>query len=142
MYGSCRLIAELAENGEEGFLFALAGNGSQAMNGRIPWSRGVGSLNTRLASVPPEAFERWRIHLTSVELPLGHSVYEPGTQLSHVYFPLNCIGSLLPLMQSGASAVIALVGDEGVGGVSIFMGADSGPIRAVVQSAGTALSVP
>ncbi len=69
-------------------------------------------------------------------MPLGQVLYEPGVALSHVYFPTNAIVSLLYVMANGASAEIAVVGYEGIVGISLFMGGESTPSRAVVQSAG------
>ena len=69
-------------------------------------------------------------------MPLGAVVYESGSTLSHVYFPSTSIVSLLYVMENGASAEIAVVGKEGIVGVSLFMGGDSTPSRGVVQSAG------
>jgi CRP-like cAMP-binding protein len=71
-----------------------------------------------------------------VEMPLGDVLYESGGTLSHVYFPTTAIVSLLYVMENGASAEIAVVGNEGLVGVSLFMGGESTPSRAVVQSAG------
>jgi CRP-like cAMP-binding protein len=72
-------------------------------------------------------------------MPLGEVVYEPGATLSHVYFPTTAIISLLYVLENGASAEIAIVGHEGIVGVSMFMGGKSTPSRAVVQSAGESL---
>jgi len=69
-------------------------------------------------------------------MPLGQVLYEPGATLSHVYFPTDAIVSLLYVMENGASAEIAVVGNEGIVGISLFMGGESTPSRAVVQSAG------
>jgi CRP-like cAMP-binding protein len=74
--------------------------------------------------------------LEPVEMPLGRVLYESGLTLTHVYFPIDSIVSLLYVMEDGASAEIAVVGNEGVVGVSLFMGGESTPSRAVVQSAG------
>lgn len=93
-------------------------------------------LNQLLAALPPDVWERWAIQLEPVDLPLGTVLYESGTRLSHVYFPASAIVSLLYVMENGASAEIAIVGHEGLVGVSLFMGGDSTPSRAVVQSAG------
>jgi len=71
-------------------------------------------------------------------MPLGKVLYESGDVLRHVYFPIDCIVSLLYVMENGASAEIAVVGDEGLVGVSLFMGGESTPSRAIVQSAGSA----
>ena len=74
-------------------------------------------------------------------LKLGASVYEAGTKLSYVYFPTTAIVSLLYVMEDGASAEIAVVGNEGIVGIALFMGGETTPSRAVVQSAGHALSL-
>ena len=92
--------------------------------------------NRLLAALPDAAWQRWRPLLEPVELPLGEVLYESGGTLSHVYFPTTAIVSLLYVMESGASAEIAVVGNEGIVGISIFMGGGSTPSRAVVQSAG------
>jgi len=72
-------------------------------------------------------------------MPLGQVLYEAGGTLSHVYFPTTAIVSLLYVMENGASAEIAVVGNEGIVGISLFMGGDSTSSRAVVQSAGLGL---
>jgi CRP-like cAMP-binding protein len=77
--------------------------------------------------------------LEPIELPLGEALYEAGTKPTHVVFPTTAIVSLLYVMESGASAEIAIVGNEGIVGVSLFMGGESTPSRAVVQSAGEGL---
>ena len=92
--------------------------------------------NHLLAALPPAEWHRWQPLLEPVELPLGQVLYEPGRTLSHVYFPTTAIVSLLYVMEDGASAEIAVVGFEGIVGISLFMGGGSTPSRAVVQSAG------
>jgi CRP-like cAMP-binding protein len=92
--------------------------------------------NQLLAALPDGEWLRWQSHLELVSLPLGQVLYEPGATLSHVYFPTNAIVSLLYVMENGASAEIAVVGHEGIVGISLFMGGESTPSRAVVQSAG------
>ncbi len=92
--------------------------------------------NQLLAALPPEEWARWLPQLEAVEMPLGQVLYESGGHLSHVYFPTTAIVSLLYVMEDGASAEIAVVGHEGLVGVSLFMGGESTPSRAVVQSAG------
>ena len=92
--------------------------------------------NELLASLPSDAWERWLPLLEPIDLPLGEVLYESGKTLSHVYFPTTAIVSLLYVMENGASAEIAVVGNEGIVGVSLFMGGGSTPSRAVVQSAG------
>ena len=92
--------------------------------------------NDLLASLPEAEWQRWQPQLERVELKLGQVLYESGTTMHHVYFPTNSFDSLLYVMEDGASAEIAVVGHEGVVGISIFMGGGSTPSRAVVQSAG------
>ncbi len=92
--------------------------------------------NNLLASLPDTEWQRWQPQLELVDLPLGKVLSEPGSQPSHVYFPTNAIVSLLYVLENGASAEIAVVGREGVVGVSLFMGGGSTSSRAVVQSAG------
>jgi CRP-like cAMP-binding protein len=92
--------------------------------------------NHLLASLPDAEWLRWLPQLEAVELPLGKVLYESGARLGHVYFPCDAIVSLLYVMEDGASAEIAVVGNEGLVGISLFMGGGSTPSRAVVQSAG------
>jgi CRP-like cAMP-binding protein len=92
--------------------------------------------NQLLASLPDAEWRRWQPHLEPVTLPLGQVLYESGDTLGYVYFPTTAIVSLLYVMEDGASAEIAVVGLEGMVGVSLFMGGQSTPSRAVVQSAG------
>lgn len=98
--------------------------------------------NHLLAALPKTEFERLEPHLKLVPLPLGEVLYEPGSRLRHVYFPVNSIVSLLYMMVDGASAEIAVVGNEGIIGISLFMGGETTPSRAVVQSAGHAYRLP
>lgn len=93
-------------------------------------------MNHLLAALPGAEWQRWRPQLESVEMPLGQLLYESGHRLSHVYFPTTAIVSLLYVMADGASAEIAVVGNEGLIGISLFTGGESTPSRAVVQSAG------
>jgi CRP-like cAMP-binding protein len=92
--------------------------------------------NHLLAVLPAPELERWLAQLEPVTLTLGQVLYESGVALEHVYFPTTAIVSLLYVMEDGASAEIAVVGNEGVVGVSLFMGGESTPSRAVVQNAG------
>jgi CRP-like cAMP-binding protein len=94
--------------------------------------------NHLLAALPPEDFERLVGQLERVALPLGKMLYEPGGQLQHAYFPTTAIVSLHYVMESGASAETAGVGNEGVVGISLFMGGDTTSSSAVVQTAGHA----
>jgi CRP-like cAMP-binding protein len=98
--------------------------------------------NHLLAALPDAEWQRWRPQLEPKALTLGEVLYEPGNTLSHVYFPTTAIVSLLYVMENGASAEIAIVGNEGIVGVSLFMGGDSTPSRAVVQSAGRCFRLP
>jgi CRP-like cAMP-binding protein len=92
--------------------------------------------NHLLAALPDAEWSRWSPLFESVQMPLGEVLYEPGVALASVYFPLTSIVSLLYVMENGSSAEIAVVGNEGIVGVSLFMGGESTPSRAVVQSAG------
>lgn len=95
--------------------------------------------NRLLAALPAEVFERLRPDLMPVTMPLGKVIYEAGTKLEHVYFPIpGCIISMLYVMKDGSSAEIAVVGNEGMVGIALFMGGGSTPSRALVQSAGQA----
>jgi CRP-like cAMP-binding protein len=92
--------------------------------------------NHILASLPEAEWLRWQPQLEYVDMPLGHVLYESGGTLKHIYFPTTSIVSLLYVMENGASAEIAVVGNDGLVGISLFMGGGSTPSRAVVQSAG------
>ena len=94
--------------------------------------------NRLLAVLPAADREHLFPNLELVPLPLGDVLYESGSRLSHVYFPTDSIVSLLYVMEDGASAEIAVVGNEGIVGISLFMGGETTPSRAVVQSAGHA----
>ena len=94
--------------------------------------------NHLLAALNPEVQARLFPHLELVPLPLGKVLYESGDALRFVYFPTDSIVSLLYVMESGASAEISVVGNEGLIGVALFMGGESTPSRAIVQSAGSA----
>ncbi|MGC2458886.1 MAG: Crp/Fnr family transcriptional regulator [Gallionellaceae bacterium] len=94
--------------------------------------------NHLLAALPADVYERMSLHLELVPMPLGEVIYESGEQLRYVYFPTNCIVSLLYVMENGASAEIAVIGNEGIVGLALFMGGETMPNRAVVQSAGYA----
>jgi len=92
--------------------------------------------NHLLAALPQEEFGRLEPHLELVSMPLGEVLYESGSHMKHVYFPTTSIVSLLYVMEDGASAEIAVVGNEGILGIALFMGGGTTPSRAVVQSAG------
>jgi CRP-like cAMP-binding protein len=88
--------------------------------------------------LPVAERERLFPHLKLVEMPAGLVVYESGAALRHIYFPTSCIVSLLYVLENGSSAEIAVVGNDGAIGVALFMGGETTPSRAVVQSAGLA----
>jgi CRP-like cAMP-binding protein len=94
--------------------------------------------NHLLASLGPAEQQRIYPHLHLVEMPLGKVLYESGDTLRHVYFPVDCIISLLYVLENGASAEISVVGNEGLIGIALFMGGETTPSRAIVQSAGSA----
>ncbi len=94
--------------------------------------------NHLLGALPRDDYERLAPHLELKPMPLGDVLYESGDTLRHVYFPTTTIISLLYVMEDGASAEIAVVGNEGILGISLFMGGETTPSRAIVQSAGHA----
>jgi CRP-like cAMP-binding protein len=94
--------------------------------------------NHLLAVFPAAERERLFPQLELVAMPLGEVLYEPGDALRHVFFPTNCIVSLLYVLADGASAEISVVGNEGLIGIALFMGGETTPSRAIVQSAGYA----
>ena len=97
--------------------------------------------NQLLAVLPEQELARWLPDMERVEMPLGEVLYEPGSKVTHVYFPTTSIVSLLYVMENGASAEIAVAGNEGVVGISLFMGGESTTSRAVVQSAGVGFRI-
>jgi hypothetical protein len=101
----------------------------------LPWKA---QQNHLIAALPAAELQRWRPLLEPIDLPLGAVLHESESRLSHVYFPTTAIVSLLYVLANGASAEIAVVGHEGIVGVSLFMGGESTTTRAVVQSAGKA----
>ena len=92
--------------------------------------------NWLLAALADREWDRWVPHLEPITLPLGKVLYEPGGKLPYVFFPTTAIVSLLYVMENGASAEIAVVGNEGLVGISLFMGGESTSSQAVVQAAG------
>ena len=98
--------------------------------------------NRLIAALPTDARSRLIPHLELVGLPLGKVLYESGDTEHYVYFPTDSIVSLLYVMSNGASAEISVVGNEGIVGVAVFMGGESTPSRAIVQSAGSAFRLP
>jgi CRP-like cAMP-binding protein len=92
--------------------------------------------NHVLAALPAADYARLLPDLELISMPLGWVVYESGGQMGYLYFPTTSIVSLLYVMESGASAEIAITGNDGLVGISLFMGGESTPSRAVVQSAG------
>jgi len=112
--------------------------GREAAGVRVPGLGHDAKHNRLLASLPDADWQRWLPLLERVELPLGHVIYESGVALSHGFFPTTAIVSLQYVTENGATAQIAVVGNEGIVGISLFMGGGSTPSRAVVQSAGVA----
>jgi CRP-like cAMP-binding protein len=98
--------------------------------------------NRLLAALPEADLRRFLPHLEAVEMPLGDVLYEAGTVLTHVYFPTTAVVSLLYVMRDGGSAEIAIIGNDGLVGISLFMGGGSTPSRALVQNAGQGLRMP
>ena len=95
--------------------------------------------NHLLSALSAEVYQRLAPELETVQLPLGKVIYEPNDTLAHVYFPTTAIVSLLYMMENGTSAEMGVVGCDGVVGIAVFMGGDTTPNRAVVQSAGKAV---
>ncbi|ANB02358.1 Crp/Fnr family transcriptional regulator [Ectothiorhodospira sp. BSL-9] len=95
-------------------------------------------LNQLLSMLPDQEYQHLLPGLELVPLELGQLIYEPGVQMEHVYFPINAIVSLLYVMEDGSSAEIAVVGKDGLVGVALFMGGETTPSQALVQSAGQA----
>jgi len=104
--------------------------------GRRPGVEADPHQNHLLNALPAADYARLRPHFEHVDLKLGDVLYEPGGRMRFVYFPTTAIVSLLYVMEDGASAEIAIVGNEGILGIALFMGGESTPSRAVVQSAG------
>jgi CRP-like cAMP-binding protein len=98
--------------------------------------------NRLLAALPDEVSQRIAPNLEPVSFRLGDVLYESGQRLTHVHFPVDCVVSLLYAMADGATAEIGMVGAEGVVGIALFMGGETMPSRAAVQSAGQALRMP
>jgi CRP-like cAMP-binding protein len=94
--------------------------------------------NFLLAGLPPAERERLTAGIELVPLELGQVLYESGETMSHAYFPTDCVVSILYVMQNGASAEIAIIGNEGMVGIALFMGGGSTMSRAIVQNAGNA----
>jgi CRP-like cAMP-binding protein len=100
---------------------------------------GVQGVNQLLLALPPDERSRIEPHLSPVSLPLGQVIHETGADLTHLYLPTTAIISMLYVMDSGASAEIAIVGNDGLFGITLFMGGATVPNRAIVQSGGQAL---
>lgn len=98
--------------------------------------------NHILAALPTTEWKRWEAYLEPIELPLAKVLHESGEVFHYVYFPTTAIISLLYLLENGASAEIAIVGNEGMAGIALFMGGKSTPSQAVVQSAGHGFRLP
>jgi CRP-like cAMP-binding protein len=99
-------------------------------------------MNRLLAALPDDDLARWLPMLERVRMPVGQVLFEPGVAPSHAYFPTTSLAALLYVMENGASSEIAVVGREGMVGVSLFMGGGATPSRAVVQCAGEGFRLP
>jgi CRP-like cAMP-binding protein len=115
-------------------LAALPGRGGGAARAVV--ARSDPHQNHLLDALPAEDYQRLAPHLEQQSLELGDVLYESGRAMRYVYFPTTAIVSMLYVMEDGASAEIAIVGNEGILGISLFMGGETTPSRAVVQSAG------
>jgi len=98
--------------------------------------------NRLLSALPDDVWKRLEPHMEITDMPLGQVMYESGATLDYVYFPTTCIVSLLYVMEDGHSAEIGIVGKEGMVGIALFMGGETTPSRAVVQSGGKAYRLP
>jgi CRP-like cAMP-binding protein len=106
----------------------------------VTWT--AAKANQLVGALPDEAFARWAAQLEAVDMRLGEVLHESGRTVGHVYFPTTSIVSLVHILESGASAEIAVVGNEGMVGVSAFMGGNSTPNHSVVRSAGRGYRLP
>ena len=127
-------MAPIAETGSNAGVASAIAAGKTAR----PVAAHTPHQNHLLDALPRSDYERITSHLELVPLALGDVLYESGSKLRYVYFPTTCIISLLYVMEDGASAEIAIVGNEGILGISLFMGGETTPSRAIVQSAGYA----
>ncbi len=100
------------------------------------------STNRLIATMPPATLERWATRLTALDLRAGQVLYEAGVPNQHVYFPITAVVSVLHVLSDGATAEIALIGHEGVVGLSHCIGDGGSPMRAMVQVGGRALRLP
>lgn len=124
-------------NGRDSILLLYRGQDSPRKPGTVTEPLDPGQ-NLILSGLEPEVRERVFPYLEKTSMPLGRVLYESGDKMGYVYFPVDCIVSLLYVMESGASAEISVVGNEGVVGISLFMGGESTSSRAVVQAGGSA----
>jgi CRP-like cAMP-binding protein len=108
----------------------------------MPAARPTPLDNHILRALPESEQQRLFSHLELIPMPLGKVLYESGDTLRHIYFPTDCIVSLMYVLEDGGSAEIAVVGNDGVIGVALFMGGETTPSRAVVQSGGHAYRLP
>lgn len=110
--------------------------------GQAPTPGGSAKDNHLVAQLPTAVFDAWQPYLESVDMPLGLVLYESGTTMSHMYFPTTAVVSMLYIMQNGESAEVAVVGNDGLVGIPLFMGGGSTTGRALVQNAGRAYRIP
>jgi CRP-like cAMP-binding protein len=109
---------------------------------KLPTNQAKTPRNHLLEVLSPDVKSRLKPHLVPVTVPLGMAVYESGSAMDHVLFPTTAIISLLYVLENGASAEIAVVGNEGIVGIALFLGGATMPNRAIVQSAGDAYRMP
>ena len=121
---------------------SVAARTGPPLNHLASTTRHAPNQNGLLAALPKADYERLSGSLELVPLPLGRAVYESGGQLDYVYFPTDCIVSLLSVTEDGSSAEIAIAGNEGLVGIALFMGGETTSSRAVVQNAGYAYRAP
>jgi CRP-like cAMP-binding protein len=126
---------------KEPVLDPIAFSPVEAFGSSMETSPNTPRQNHLLGALPAEEWDRLRPQMELRRMPLGHVLYESGDSMRHVYFPTTSIISLLYVMEDGSSAEIAIVGNEGIVGISLFMGGETTPSRAIVQSAGNAYRV-
>jgi CRP-like cAMP-binding protein len=137
--GLPRLSSEMVQNSGVSSQFEISENESRKEYCPLPQKPHRLESNRLLAMLPQDEYERLLPHLEHVSFALGEVIYESGGQQSYIYFPTTAIISLLYMMQNGSSAEMGVAGNEGLVGIALFMGGDTVPNRAVVQSAGEAL---
>src|SRR5665647_848597 len=135
-------LCDTAHMAQYWLLYELIPGSAASMTGHLLLMKSTESAphsprqNHVLAALPPADYAHLLPNLELIPMPLGWALYESGSQMGYVYFPTTSIVSLLYVMESGATAEIAITGNCGLVGISLFMGGETTPSRAVVQSAG------